>query len=42
MPSVGEKSLRITASRVEALIAPPRSRWAVVSVREAPPPSNCW
>jgi hypothetical protein len=34
--------LRITASRVAALTGPPRSRYAVVSVIDAPPPENVW
>jgi hypothetical protein len=38
MPSVGEKSRRIVSSRVAALTGPPRNRYAVVSVMEAPPP----
>src|SRR5687767_2538659 len=42
MPSVGWKSRRITSSRVAALTGPPRSRYAVVSVIDAPPPSNAW
>src|SRR5881394_2751883 len=42
MPAVGEKSLLMTASRVAALTGPPRSRYAVESVMDAPAPSNCW
>jgi hypothetical protein len=42
MPSVGLKRRRMTASRVAALIGPPRKRYAVVSVMDAPPPSKVW
>ncbi len=43
MPSVGENSLRIVSSRVAALSAPLLlSSQAAVSVKDAPPPVNCW
>lgn len=43
MPSAGENSLRMVASRVAWVRAPlPSISQAAVSVKDAPPPENDW